>query len=287
MRALLGIFYRSLRRVFPRCITQSQAVAFNMFLAFFPTLLVAFGVLASSVGLRSAVREISARLSYLLPPGTQSLITRFLEQHGAHPVRWALLGLVGTLLAGTHAMRLTIEGFAIARGEAVQLRLRERIVRALLLLLVTIVPFLVTVVLTVFGKQVRAWMIQRSGMPALVRDLWSALFIAAGLALILLVLAVVYRVGRAGARNFRELLPGAAVATVLWWLANAALGYYVRHMPYSLVYGGLAGAIGLMIWMQLTATIVFIGAAFNAEIAAQRENPPGADTAPTAEYNKP
>jgi uncharacterized BrkB/YihY/UPF0761 family membrane protein len=41
-------------------------------------------------------------------------------------------------------------------------------------------------------------------------------------------------------------------------------------MPYSLIYGGLAGAIGLMIWMQLTAMIVFLGAAFNAEYAAQK-----------------
>jgi uncharacterized BrkB/YihY/UPF0761 family membrane protein len=41
-------------------------------------------------------------------------------------------------------------------------------------------------------------------------------------------------------------------------------------VPYELVYGGLAVAIGLMLWMQLTATILFLGAAFNSEGAGHR-----------------
>jgi membrane protein len=61
-------------------------------------------------------------------------------------------------------------------------------------------------------------------------------------------------------------VPGAAVATVLWWVVSIALGFYLRHVPYSLVYGGLAVTIGLMLWMQFTATILLIGAAYNAEI---------------------
>jgi uncharacterized BrkB/YihY/UPF0761 family membrane protein len=36
-------------------------------------------------------------------------------------------------------------------------------------------------------------------------------------------------------------------------------------MPYGAVYGELAAAIGLMLWMQLTSTIILTGAAFNAQ----------------------
>jgi uncharacterized BrkB/YihY/UPF0761 family membrane protein len=39
-------------------------------------------------------------------------------------------------------------------------------------------------------------------------------------------------------------------------------------MNYGLVFGGLAAAIGLMAWMELSAMIVFLGAAWNAENAA-------------------
>ena len=36
-------------------------------------------------------------------------------------------------------------------------------------------------------------------------------------------------------------------------------------MRYGIVYGGVAAAIGLMVWMEFSAMIVFLGAAWNAE----------------------
>ena len=38
-----------------------------------------------------------------------------------------------------------------------------------------------------------------------------------------------------------------------------------RRVPYDAVYRGLASAIGLLLWMFLTAMIVLLGAAYNAE----------------------
>ena len=61
------------------------------------------------------------------------------------------------------------------------------------------------------------------------------------------------------------MLPGAVVAAVLWWVADVVFGFYVRKMPYDVVYGGLAAAIGLLLWMYLTALVVLLGAAYNAE----------------------
>jgi len=58
----------------------------------------------------------------------------------------------------------------------------------------------------------------------------------------------------------------------LWWLTNAVFGFYVRRVPYNLVYGGLAAVIGLLVWMQISAVIVFFGAAWNAEQAVSEES---------------
>jgi membrane protein len=55
------------------------------------------------------------------------------------------------------------------------------------------------------------------------------------------------------------------------WLANVLFGVYVRRVPYNVVYGGLAAVIGLIIWMQLSAVIIFLGAAWNAELEERRE----------------
>jgi membrane protein len=51
---------------------------------------------------------------------------------------------------------------------------------------------------------------------------------------------------------------------------DVLFGVYVRRVPYGVVYGGLAAVIGLIIWMQLSAVIIFLGAAWNAELAEGR-----------------
>jgi membrane protein len=81
----------------------------------------------------------------------------------------------------------------------------------------------------------------------------------------MMVLAIVYRVGTRGVHTWSDVIPGAIVATPLWWLASWTFGYYLRHVPYNLIYGGLATAIGVMIWMNFTVIIILLGAAYNAE----------------------
>src|ERR1039457_1629992 len=103
-------------------------------------------------------------------------------------------------------------------------------------------------------------------MPVLIRLISSGVYIAASLLIAMIVLTIIYSVGRSRTQDWIVVVPGAAVATVLWWIASISLGFYLRHVPYSLVYGGLAVTIGLMLWMQLTATILLIGAAYNAEL---------------------
>ncbi len=266
MRVRLNHFTRAFLRVYPRCVTQAQAVAFNMFLAFFPILLLVLGVFSSSEALREEVLEMTEHLRGILPPESRPLVVEFLARPSSHAFRLVLLGLGGTLLAGAQMMKLLVTGFYQVYEEREPGGFGARQWRALLLLAVTIAPWSVSVVLTVFGKQVRAWVTSQLGAGAVVRGLWSLLYFGAVLLTAMLVLALVYRLGCPHARGWRRVLPGAAVATLLWWWANAAFGSYVRHVPYSLVYGGLAAVIGLMVWMLLTVFILFLGSALNAEL---------------------
>jgi len=174
--------------------------------------------------------------------------------------------MIVTLLAGTQMMKLLIEGFRTVYGDRHKLDVVSLHLRALLLLTATIVPSILIVNLVVFGRQVRNRMLHISSMPTLIRLTWSALYVVISLLIALGVLTVIYRLGRPGHQGLRMHLPGAGVATVMWWVVSIALGFYLRTVPYNLIYGGLAVTISLMIWMQLTATIVLIGAAYNAEV---------------------
>ena len=60
--------------------------------------------------------------------------------------------------------------------------------------------------------------------------------------------------------------PGALVATVLWLIATAGFGWYVRRLAnYSLFYGSVGTVVVLLIWLYLIACISLIGCEFNAE----------------------
>jgi len=266
MKPFLHRLYRAVLRVIPNCVTQTQAVAFNMFLAFFPMLLVVLGAVVGSVPFQLAFRGMIVRLRPVLPPGSLTVLNSFVSQHSSHPWRWVLLGLGGTLLAGTQMMKLMMEGFRMVYGDRQRQGFLSLNLRALLLLSATLVPSVLTVNLIVFGRQVRGWMLHVSSMGVLIRFVWSAAYVAASLLIAMSVLAIVYRIGRPGPQRWASVVPGAAVATVLWWVVSIALGFYLRYVPYSIVYGGLAVTIGLMMWMQLTATILLIGAAYNAEL---------------------
>jgi membrane protein len=182
-----------------------------------------------------------------------------------HPWRWFFLGFAGTLLAGTQVMVGYMEGFRVVEGDIFVRGYWRRQARALGLLCLTIVPMLAVVFLTVFGKQVRSWRIIGIGSARVTHELEIAAYVAVVFVLAMGVLVALYRLGRPGHRGLRELLPGAAVSTGLWWSADIAFGWYVRRMPYDVVYRGLASAIGLLLWMFLTAIIVILGAAYNAE----------------------
>jgi membrane protein len=266
MKRVLKLLLRGLGRIFPDCVTLSQAVAFNMFLAFFPMLLLALGVLSSKAAFRDALTELPQRLRVIVPPGSEDIVTQYFVRKVAHPWKWFSLGLIGTLLAGSQVMAGFIEGFRIIEGDPVRQGYWRTSLRALILLLLTTVPALVVVALTVFGKQERAWLLQELGrQPLLIHAVGFVIQAAIVFILSMVVLVVLYRIGRPGHRGVRNLLPGAGVATVLWWIVDIVLGAYVRRMPYDVVYGGLAAAIGLLIWMYLTAVVVLLGSAYNAE----------------------
>jgi membrane protein len=257
-------------RVFPRCGMISQAVAYNLFLAFFPTLLIAVGFATSPVGDRTNLFDMISDLTRLLPPGSQQIVSEFLIKRGPQAWKWALVGWGGTVLAGSQVMRLLMEGIQAIYGDRERPTYLRRQLRSLALLLLTIAPLLLAAILGVFGRPLRHWIAQGLGKSNSIQTLWGFFFHGTAILLAMVSLTVIYRVARPKESRLRNVLPGAMVATLLWWIADIGFGFYVRRVPYNVVYGGLAAVIGLLIWMQLSAVIIFLGAAWNAELADAR-----------------
>lgn len=265
-KRVLGMF----PRVFPRCSMIAQAIAFNLFLAFFPTLLIAVGFATSPIGGRTGMFDLIADFTSFLPPGSQQIVSDFLARGGPQAWRWALVGWTGTLLAGSQVMRLLMEGIHTVYGDRDRPSFFRRQLRALLLLLMTIAPLLVAAILGVFGRPLRQWAASELRKGNSVQALWAFFFHATAILLAMIALTIIYRWARPNEKSLATVLPGAVLATILWWVVDIGFGFYVRKMPYGVIYGGLAAVIGLLIWMELSAVIIFLGAAWNAELAESR-----------------
>ncbi len=75
--------------------------------------------------------------------------------------------------------------------------------------------------------------------------------------------------GRPAAR-WEWLGAGTLAAALLWIAGSAALSWYLSNFGnYNATYGSLGAAIGLMMWMWMSATIVLFGAELNSEIERQ------------------
>jgi membrane protein len=264
---------RAVRRVFftPACAAQAQAVAFNMFVAFFPSLLFILGLLSSSSLLAVMGRELPRTVHYFLPAGVGKVVVQYLTPRDFHPLRWMLLGLGGMVIAGSQAMERLAEGIRMIEGVPEPEGFLFRQFCAAFLLAVTIIPWLTVVVFSVFGHDLREQLITTFGWPDLFRWAGAVAFVSYSMALGFGVLLVIYRDSLLRRRPWRSLMPGALVATVLWWIVDALLGVYFRHVPYKMVYGELAAGIGFIVWMYLTALVVFVGAAYNREVSSESD----------------
>ncbi len=81
----------------------------------------------------------------------------------------------------------------------------------------------------------------------------------------LVLFLLVYRVLTRLDLRWRDVLPGAIVAAVLWTVLQSVGGYYVEHTikRASNVYGTLALVIGLLVWIYLAGQLTLLCAEIN------------------------
>lgn len=96
--------------------------------------------------------------------------------------------------------------------------------------------------------------------------LWSRWPILAGI--IFLSFLILYRLApNRDAIALKQLMPGAALATVLWIVLSVVFSIYVQNFNnYSAEFGVLSAAVVIMLWLYYSAFIIAFGAIFNSEI---------------------
>src|SRR2546422_5917738 len=266
-------FLRLLRLAFWRAFQHdafaiAKASAYSSILTFFPLLLVVGSVLATSRKTEVYLREISYALGRILPAGSATAIA-YLKSTSQRPVGVLVTASLITLWTASGVMISWMEGFRRCYElPKIWGLLKERLIAFSLVILAGI-PLTFATMLVAFGSRIETRILFHLGREfgPYILLMWTAMrWLIAGLTSIA-VIALIYHNAVPRTQPWHRVLPGATLATAMWFLATMLFGGYLnRYADYSIIYGSLGVGTGRLVWMYMISLIILVGAEFNAMI---------------------
>jgi membrane protein len=275
-RHLSGRDWREvLRRAGARVVAEELAVrsagiAFFAVLSIAPVLLTALSVYGAVNTPEQALSQLST-LAGVLPGALERVVGDQLTSIAAASTtvltRRGLLGLLLALWTATTAMSCLIDALTLAYHESETRSVRRRTGLALAFVLGG--ALLLGALIAAAGVATRAV----AQAPGPVRLAWQVLLWAGLAGLMVVGLAVLYRLAPDRRQARWSWISGGAVgATAMWLVASLALFAYVQRLgTYEATYGSLAGVAISMLWLFVTVLLVLLGAVVNAEAERQTE----------------
>jgi membrane protein len=131
--------------------------------------------------------------------------------------------------------------------------------------------FIVACGLMLIGPRVAGGLAGLAGLDEAWVALWAWLRFPVALVLLAAVLSVVYRFVPDTNRSFWSGTPGALFAVIAWAIASLGFSFYLANFAYrGLTYGSLGTAVGLLVYLYLSALVVLLGAEINAAVYHMR-----------------
>jgi membrane protein len=255
------------------CLETAKGVAYSTLFCFFPALTTLAAVLVQA-RVREVARMISSFLFQVAPPGTEEVLQRLFTVYGQRPNYLLVVAVAAATWAASGAITSLMAGFRIAYHIAsARSFLKERAI-AILLVFTSLAPICFASVLIVFGERLARKLLsllpyfqqgdQINGRLLLAGQVAAY---AVAFAAFVLVTALLYYLGPKRKQTFAAVLPGAVLATLLWLVATAAVGWYMRHVTnYNVLYGSVGASLALLVWWYVLAVIALFGCEFNAAL---------------------
>jgi len=286
------IFWRTYAEISDdRLVAVAAGVVFYGLLAIFPGIT----ALVSMYGLFADASTISEHLSLLgglLPQGAldivQEQIARITSKGDATLGLGFVLGLALALWSANTGMKALIDALNVIYDEKEERGIIRLNLTSLTLTLGAILSLLLAIGAVIILPLLLNY-VGSSGLSEMLGLLrWPALLV-----LVIVGLAVIYRLGPSRAKaRWEWLTVGSLFAAVAWLVASALLSWYLANFAdYNATYGSLGAAIGLMMWLWISSIVLLFGAELNSEIEHQtardstvgREKPLGARGATMAD----
>jgi membrane protein len=264
-------FFRLLRTAFWRAFVHdafatAKASAYSSILTFFPVLLIIGSALASWRKGQPYLREITYALGSILPAGGTTALN-YLKGAAQHPVGLLTTTSVITLWTASGVMISWMDGFRRCYELPKTWGLVQERLIAFLLVVFALIPMTFATLLVAVGSKFETRL-----LPFLDPDysiylllLWGAMRWLIATLTSIAVIALIYHHAVPRTQPWHSVIPGAMLATVLWFSVTVGFRAYLQHFgDFATIYGSLGAAMALLVWMYMISLVVLVGAEFNA-----------------------
>jgi membrane protein len=255
------------------CLGVAKGAAYSALLSFFPVLTTLTAILVQANAV-SVSKAISNFVFEVVPPGTEEIVLYNFTERGQRPITLLIIATILALWAASGVMISLMQGFQAAYGTPNRRSFLKTRWMAVVLVFSAALPIVAASALIVFGGRTEAFVFTRLGVITegtqilgwlplvgqIVRYAVSLLAIVVGASLL-------YYFGPDTKHRWRQVWPGALLATALWWIATTAFGWYVRHIAnYNVLYGSVGAVVAMLVWMYLLSIIALFGCEYNAQL---------------------
>ena len=253
----LGVLGNAAREtLMPDTGVMASSIAYIALFSLFPLILLSISIASFSFGPSIDQHSTIQRLEFVAPALGQLLgqnIDAIIRARG--PVTsFALLGLIWSASTIFNTLTYTLSKIWHMRQRRAAWKRRGM---SILFVMAFVGPtlFLISVAGSVIAN-IRFW------LPDLGLPFWSGISLILTALLNVALFMVLYMLFPHGAATWREVLPGAVGAGILWELAKKAfLSFVATYISISnLVYGSVATIIAFLLWAYISSLIFIFGA---------------------------
>jgi membrane protein len=214
--------------------------------------------------LEPVAKEGRAQAEFLRP-----LIEQAREQAGRGLLSFGIVISLWSVSAVAFALT---EALNAAYGVEETRSRRKRFAYALVLGPFLALAFIVACGLMLIGPQVGGLLAGLAELDEAWVALWAWLRFPVALFLLAAVLSIVYHIVPDTDQSFWSATPGALFAVMMWAITSLGFSFYLANFAdRGLTYGSLGTAVGLLVYLYLSALVVLLGAEINAAVYHLRE----------------
>ncbi len=256
-----------------RLTLRASAIAFDFFLALFPTILVFFTIIPF-VPIEDFQPTLLQTLHDVIPDTLWTHVNTTLEDIITRPRSELLsLGFILALYFATNGINTIIEGFnSTYHGMETRSWFKQRLLAVFLLFVISIMV-IILISLSIIGGYVMDWLVREEiltdGFTIVIIQIIRWILI---ISLFLFTNSFLYYLAPAGKRQFRFISAGSTLSTVLLILTTYGFNFYIENFGrYNALYGSIGTLLVFMLWMYFNSNIVLIGFELNASIRSAKD----------------